>query len=322
MLIRSLLLRIVPERPEMARRPPNARQPIAADAFAVPALERAFLRVRANDGGPGADGVTLAAFDRSRAERLGALSAALATGVYRPGPLRRVTLRKSDGGARLLAIPCVADRVVQTAWLFALAPLLESRMHTTSYAYRSGRGVVDALAAARGHVSAGRPYVAKIDIRRFFDNVPHGRLFAELPGWVDDKRFLTLAQAWARDAAPDGRGLPQGSPLSPALANVFLDPIDRAMAAEGLVIVRYADDVAAFCRSAAEARAALIRVGELLSNRGLDINMEKSRVAHAREGIRLLGEILVPARLRWIDKAARFARGLFSASRSGPTPTA
>ncbi|MGD1036616.1 MAG: reverse transcriptase/maturase family protein [Roseiarcus sp.] len=322
MRVSPLLSRLVRRAPP----PPSPkstrlRQPAAADAFGVPALERAFLRVRANGGGAGGDGVTLARFDRARAQTLAALSAALATGVYRPGPLRRVGLRKRGGGRRPLAIPCVVDRVVQTAWLSALAPTLEARMHPSSFAYRSGRGVDDAVAAARAHVASGRAYVARVDIQDFFDRIPHARLFAELPAWIADKRFLDLARTWVRTAAPAGRGLPQGSPISPALANVYLDPLDRAMAAEGLVAVRYADDIAVFCHSASEGRAALERLGDLLSARGLELNVDKSRVvaAHAAD---FLGKRLAPRRLRLGERLGRLLRRLFSGRRERNMETA
>ena len=293
------------------------RRPLAlAEAFGLPALERAFLRVRANRGGPGGDSVTLARLDRTRAQTLAALSAAVMTGVYRPGPLRRRSLPKKGGGARTLAIPCVVDRIAQTAWLAALAPSLEARMHPASFAYRSGRGVEDAVAAARAHVAAGRDHVARADIRSFFDRVPHPRLFAELPAWIADKPFLDLAKAWIRAAAPAGRGLPQGSPISPALANVFLDPLDRAMAADGLVAVRYADDIAVFCRSSAEGRAALQRIAGHLTGRGLELNPDKSRVVRAREA-NFLGRRLAPGRLRLGERVTALLRRLFARERDG-----
>ncbi len=310
MRLSRLFSRLFRHAPVPAPKPARPRAPFAADAFGVPALERAFLRVRANGGGAGGDGVTLARFDRARAQTLSALSAALMTGVYRPGPLRRIGLRKTDGGRRMLAIPCIVDRVAQTAWLAALAPALEARMHPSSFAYRSGRGVDNAVAAARAQVAAGRRHVARADISAFFDRVPHARLFAELPAWIADKRFLDLARNWVRSAAPSGRGLPQGSPISPALANIFLDPLDRAMAAEGLVAVRYADDVAVFCRSAAEGRVALHRIAELLNARGLELNPEKSQVVAARAAI-FLGRRLAPGRLRLGERLAGFLRRLF-----------
>jgi CRISPR-associated protein Cas1 len=298
-----------------APRAPRVRQPGPGDAFGTAALERAFLRVRANGGGPGGDGVTAAVFDRTRAGRLGALGAALMTGVYRPGPLRRLSIAKPAGGRRALAVPCVADRVAQTAWLFALSPSIEARLHPASFAYRAGRGVREALAAARAHVAGGRPFVVRVDIASFFDTVPHARLLAELPGWVQDAAMLSLARGWVRHAAPNGRGLPQGSPISPLLANLYLDPLDRALAARGRVHVRYADDIALFCRSRPEAEAALSEVADLLSERGLSLNREKSRAAHARTGVTFLGAALVPARQRLLHRLRRLLRRLWPGAR-------
>nr|WP_294546835.1 reverse transcriptase domain-containing protein [uncultured Rhodopila sp.] len=274
----------------------HCRQPEALSAFSVPALERAFLRVRANNGGPGGDGVTIAAFDRTRAERLQALSAALIAGVYRPAPSRRLMLPKLGGGRPLL-IPAVADRVAQTAWLLALTPAIDARMHAASFAYRPGRGVRDAVAAARAHVAAGRVHVVRVDIVRCFETVLHGRLLAELPRWIDDPLLRAAAVHWVRSTSAAGRGLAQGAPLSPLLANIYLDPLDRALDAAGVTFVRYADDIAAFARTGKEGQDVLALIQRTLETRGLAVNAGKSGVAHARSGVAFLGMPLADRRL-------------------------
>jgi len=168
-------------------------------------------------------------------------------------------------------------------------------------------------------VAAGRPFVARVDIETFFDSVPHGRLLADLPAWLDDKRYLALARDWIRASAPNGRGLPQGSPISPTLANIVLDPIDRQMASEGFAAVRYADDIAVFCRSSGEARDALKWIGDRLATRGLRVNAAKSRVCHAA-GAMFLGQMLAPPLSGWSAFIAKIVRR--DPDRASPSPRA
>jgi CRISPR-associated protein Cas1 len=272
------------------------RGPSPATAFSVAALERAFLKVQANDGGPGGDGVTLAEFDRSRAARLTALSAALIDGSYRPGSHRRPAIPKADGSRRPLAIPCIADRVAQTAFLLALTSELDKRMHPSSFAYRPGRGVRDALAEARRLIASGRRHVVRVDIARYFETVPHEIVLRDLPAWIGDRRMLRLIGAWLRAAAPDGRGLPQGAPVSPMLANIHLDPVDRAMERGGVAFVRYADDMVALARSTGDGQAILERLTAALSARGLALRSDKTGVFPVSSGVCFLGEPLAERR--------------------------
>lgn len=292
----SILRRWVTEDLRPATRP--ARLPQPRTAFAIAALERAFQKVKANDGGPGGDGVTIGHFDIHRAGRLEALSHALASGAYRPGKARHLTIPKPGGGARPLCIPTVTDRIAQTAWLAATQAGLDARMHGSSFAYRPGRGVREALVAARGAVRSGRVWVVRIDIERCFESAPHDILMRDLPGWIADRRYLRLVEQWLSALAPAGMGLPQGSPVSPILANIHLDPVDRALAKAGVVSVRYADDIALFTRSPSEAEAALRLAGAALAGRGLRLNGAKTAILHAADGAAFLGELLVVSRYR------------------------
>jgi group II intron reverse transcriptase/maturase len=265
-------------------------------AFAPAALHDAWRRVRANGGGPGGDGDTIDSFARQLDRRLAALAADLASGRYRPGPLRRVAIAKPAGGKRELAIPCLRDRVAQTALLNALTPQLDHRMSETSFAYRPGRSVAQALAAARTQVAQGRRIVVDADIAGFFDNVPHAPLLAELGIWLDDPRLLALIGLWLRGFNPTARGLAQGAPLSPLLANLWLHPLDRLLAAAGHAAIRYADDFVVLCRHRAEADRALALVHAICAERGLLLHAAKTRIAEAAE-VRFLGEDLWPAAL-------------------------
>ena len=286
-----------------------------AEAFSYRALAVAWQRVRSNDGAAGGDGVAIADFMRGERANLLTLQRSLSSGHYRPGPLRRVEIPKKDGGLRELAIPCVADRIAQTAWLFALSPAIDPAMSASSFAYRPARSVRMALQAVRRHIAEGRVWVVDADIWSFFDRVPHARLLDELRRWVTDARLRALVALWLRRAAPGGRGLPQGSPISPVLANIYLDSLDRWLATAGIVSVRYADDFVLLCRTRVEAKAARAAIGRQLATRGLALNSGKTRVCRADAGVRFLGEWLTPARPRWWARSKGRALSIWNVRR-------
>lgn len=264
------------------------------DAVLAPELlAEAWRKVRSNGGGPGGDGETLEAFARRLDRRLAGLAADLRSSAYRPGPLRHVAIPKPGGGERRLAIPPVVDRVAQTALLLAIVPHLDRRMAEESFAYRPGRSVAQALALARGIVAGGGRFVLDADIERFFDSVPHRPLLSDLAIWLEDARLISLVAMWLSAWAPSGKGLAQGAPLSPLLANLYLHPLDRLLAAAGIAAVRYADDFLAFGRQREEAERALRIAGGALADRGLRLNPEKTRILPASADIVFLGEPLL-----------------------------
>lgn len=285
-------------------RPPAARLPTAAEAFTLPALERAFSRVKANRGGPGADGVTIDMFDRTRAQRLAQLSAALTLGAWRPGPMRAARAPRPDGGERPLLIPTVADRVAATALTQALSPALEPRWSASSYGYRVGRGVAEAVAEARRLRRDGLVVVTVLDIARFFEAVRHRAALRAFAASVPDDGFRAFVSAWLDAAAPSGRGLPQGAPLSPLLANMTLDSFDRAMEDAGVTFIRYVDNIALFSADAEQARAHLDRARAALADLSLSLNAAKTRVATARDSVTFLGETIAPAQRGLLRRAA------------------
>ena len=253
-------------------------------------LRAAWDRVRANGGAAGGDGVSGARFAERLDSRLAALREDLVSGRYRPGPLRAAALPKRGGGVRALRIPCVRDRIAQTACHMFLLERLDPEMSDLSFAYRPGRSVAKALARAR-LFARRRPWVVDADIEAFFDSVPHGPLIAELPKWVDDAGLRRLIAVWVRGFG-GSRGLAQGAPISPLLANFFLEPLDRKLAAAGFPIVRYADDFLVFARGEAEGGHALRAVEAALRRRGLRLSATKSAVRRVGPDLVFLGEPL------------------------------
>lgn len=258
--------------------------------------------MRANRGAAGGDGVTIKAFARRLDSELAGLVRAVAEGRYCPGPLRRVGIPKRDGGTRELAIPCVRDRVLQSAMLLVLQPALERRQSSASFGYRPARGVAEALEAVRRAHRSGLIWTLEADIVHYFDSVPHHRLMAELAIWIEAEDVLRLLARWLSGFSNRGLGIAQGSPVSPLLANLYLHPLDRLLVTAGHLPVRYADDFVVLSPNAAAAEQAR-RVAEgVLSERGLALKPAKTQIVAPGTPFRFLGEMLTaPTRpRRWL----------------------
>jgi CRISP-associated protein Cas1 len=270
------------------------RDPVVfAHSFSAERLLAAWQKVLDNGGAAGGDGVSAAVFGGNLHGRLQALRGDLEDGRYMPGPIRHVLIPKPSGGHRPLAIPCIRDRVAQTALAMTLSPLLEEEFEDSSFGYRPGRSVQQAAARVSYLRSLGLTHVVDADITRFFENVPHDGLTARLGQSMTEGAATQLIGLWLEHWGQNGRGLAQGSPISPLLANLYLDRLDEAFAGEGARIVRFADDFLILCRSRKGAEEALATTERLLAKAGLALNREKTRVTGFEAGFRFLGQVFV-----------------------------
>ncbi|MBO3705897.1 MAG: CRISPR-associated endonuclease Cas1 [Candidatus Accumulibacter sp.] len=267
-------------------------QLLAEDTLAL-----AWARVRRNGGGAGVDGIDLDEFGRNALLRLGRLRDQVRDGRYQPAPLLRLELPRPGREPRLLAVPAVGDRVLQTAARLVLGPILDRHFEDESFAYRPGRSVRDAVARVAELRDTGLPCVVHADISAFFDRIPHRQLVARLAALLPDGSVLPLVRQWLaapiRTADGDRRcrqGVAQGSPLSPLLANLYLDGFDEAIAADAdWHLVRYADDFVIACRDVASAERALEAAAQWLADAGLEINFDTTRIVLFRDGLSFLG---------------------------------
>jgi CRISPR-associated protein Cas1 len=257
----------------------------------------AWERVRDNQGCAGADGQSLQAFGGEVLHQLQVLKAEVLSSRYAPRPLKRVEIPKRQGGTRTLAIPTVRDRVLQCAVALVLNPLLDAAFDDASFGYRPGRSVQQALARVIDGRDQSLQTVVDADIESFFDQIDHGLLLAQLSTHLNDTALSNLISLWlsavlhtpGEPACLLTRGVPQGSPLSPLLANLYLDPFDQCLRQAGLRLVRYADDFVVMCTSVAQAQHALGQVRESLSALKLRLNADKTRVTTFAAGFIFLG---------------------------------
>lgn len=259
--------------------------------YADRTLEMAWEKVQSNAGASGVDGITVALFGKDSPKRLLAVKEQIMEGSYQPKPVKRVYIPKlGSWEKRPLGIPTVLDRVVQTAVRMVIEPIFEREFAPHSYGFRPGRGCRDALRRVDELLKAGNRHVVEIDIKGYFDAIPHERLMDGVREHVADGRVLALLEGFLKQGAMDGMeswetttGTPQGGVVSPLLANIYLNPLDWLMIQMGLEMVRYADDMVVLCGDPETATKALELIRQWMQSAGLELHPLKTRVVAMTE---------------------------------------
>jgi RNA-directed DNA polymerase len=290
-------------------------------------LNRAYRRVMANKGAPGVDGMTVHELREWIAEHKAELIASLIDGTYQPQPVRGVEIPKAGGGVRQLGIPTVVDRLVQQALLQVLERLWDPTFSDSSFGFRAGRGAHQALAQASRYVSAGATVVVDMDLEKFFDRVNHDILMSRVARRVGDKRVLKIIRRFLEAGLLQHgvcveryEGTPQGGPLSPLLANLLLDDLDKELERRGHKFCRYADDCNIYVQSQAAGERVLASVTKFLEGRlRLRVNRQKSAAAPVWErkflGHRLLADGTLTIASKSLDRAKDRVREITSRNR-------
>jgi RNA-directed DNA polymerase len=261
-------------------------------------LDSAYREVASNKGAPGVDHVTIEDFTASLVRNMTKLEQQLRDGQYRPQSIRRVKIPKpGTNETRPLGIPTVRDRIVQAALRHVLEPILERQFAEHSYGFRPNRGCKDALRRVDKLVKSGSKYTVDVDLKSYFDTIPHDRLIGELRTYIADNSVIGLVEKFLQADIMDGTehwtptsGAPQGAIISPLLSNLYLNELDHLMAQAGYEMTRYADDLVIQCRTRAEAEAALAVVKAWTTERGLTLHPTKTKIVHVdEEGFEFLG---------------------------------
>ena len=273
----------------------------------------AWKRVKTNKGAPGVDGMSTQRFPEFARHHWERIRSALTEGAYPPAAVQRVMIPKVSGGQRPLGIPTVLDRVIQQAVAQVIGPLFEPHFSTHSYGFRPQKSARMALEEMVQAHRDGLRFAVDCDLKSFFDTVDHGLLMDRLARRIHDRRVLRLIGRYLRagvilpagDRERTSRGVPQGGPLSPLLANVMLDDLDSELDRRGLRFTRYADDFLVFVRSREAAQRVLSSIGRFIEGSlKLRINRNKSKAARLNE-CSFLGFRLSSGKLRWTDAAVR-----------------
>lgn len=259
-------------------------------------LLNAFKQVKRNKGAAGIDHVDIKSFEAWFQDHIFDLSKSIVERTYEPQAVRRVEIPKDNGDVRKLGIPTVCDRVVQQAIAQVLIPIYEPKFVNTSYGFRPGLSAHDALYKCQEYLNQGRIWTVDMDLEKFFDTVNHSKLVQVLSREIYDGRVISLIHKYLNAGVmvsgtynPTEIGVPQGGPLSPILANVILDDLDKELQRRGHRFVRYADDMVIFCKSKRAAQRTLDKIVPFIEDKLLlKVNRDKTVVAYAGS-IKFLG---------------------------------
>jgi group II intron reverse transcriptase/maturase len=261
-------------------------------------LSSAFLQVKENQGCAGVDGVTVQAFEEELNKNLAVPENELSHKNYAPLPLLKILVDKGNGEARALCVPTVKDRVAQTVVLHVIEPILEREFEACSFTFRKGRSVRQAVYKIKDYYEQGYRWVVDADIDAFFDSVDQTLLLQKVGKLIEDGDIIGLIEKWVKAEVWDGvslkvmeKGIPQGSPLSPILANLFLDELDEAMLKNGQKYVRFADDFLILCKSPEKAKQSLEFTKEMLEK--LLLKLDESAIVSFDQGFKYLGVTFV-----------------------------
>ncbi len=269
----------------------SSSRPMIERVVAWDNLQKAWKRVRRNQGAPGPDGITIAEFPAYFYKVGPTVIRQLRSGTYRPSPARRKTIEKQDGGHRNLGIPNVLDRLIQQAIVQILTPIFDPDFSESSFGYRPKRSAHGAIKQIKRIIQAGYRHCVDMDLSKYFDTIQHDVLMSRVSRKVRDKPLLRVIGEYLRAGImvdnqfqPTPEGTMQGGPLSPLLANILLDDFDKELETRGLRFVRYADDFLVFTKTAQAAQRVFVSVGRYLTGKlKLMINQQKSRVCKTSE---------------------------------------
>lgn len=279
--------------------------------YALSTLQIAWELVRRNQGAAGIDHISIKRFEAHSERYLQELHEALKTRTYRPKAVKRVYIPKSDGKQRPLGIPTVKDRIVQAAVKMVIEPIFEKEFLPMSYGFRPGRGCKDALREVDSHIKTGYTFVVDADLKSYFDTIPHDLLMEQVEQRISDGELLDVIRLFLKQEVMDGMeswtptgGTPQGAVLSPLLANIYLHPLDKLIADDGMKMVRYADDFVIVCENKTQAEDALRLVREWTQGNGLTLHPDKTHLGDCSQpgqGFEFLGYRFEAGR-RWIRR--------------------
>jgi len=268
------------------------------ELYDVNTLYKGFLAVKRNKGSHGIDGVTVKSFESNLDKELSRLSKEIESWSYKPKPVRRVEIPKpgKNAGVRLLGVPCIRDRVVQTAMKQLLEPIFDPTFSDNSYGFRPNRSQEQAVKAALEIVKSGKEITVDMDLSKFFDRVSHDRLINRISQKIEDKRILKLIGMTLRSGTmingiihPSEEGTVQGSPLSPLLSNIVLDELDKELEKRGLEFCRFADDTNIFVKSEKAGKRVMASVSKFIETKlKLKVNWDKSKVVPSSK-VKFLG---------------------------------